>query len=77
MGKKLSKLKITFSKSCFRQRATKRDGLIGEISQASKTEYGDELIKFMDTYGLNDLQSATRKQLQEYIANNLNKGAEK
>lgn len=57
-------------------KATKSE-LIERISRASKTKYGDELIKFMDTYGLINLQQATRKQLEEYIANNLDKGVEK
>jgi hypothetical protein len=54
-----------------------KSALIEKISQMSKTRYGDELIKFMDTYGLQNLRSATSQQLQEYITNKENEGVEK
>ena len=67
-----------FSASCLstalKRKEKTKDELIKQISRASETRYGDELIKFMDTYGLINLQQATRKQLEEYIANNLDKG---
>lgn len=64
-------------KSALKDESMLKLALIEKISRASQTKYGDELIKFMDTYGLINLQQATRKQLEEYIANNLDKGVEK
>lgn len=74
---KLAYFHANCPKSALKDKSKSKDELIMEISGASQTKYGDELIKFMDTYGLINLQSATRKQLEEYIANNLDKGVEK
>ena len=43
-----------------------KDELITYLSERSD-RYGDKLVKFMDTYGLINLQQATVKQLREYI----------
>lgn len=74
---KLAHFHANCPKSALKQKSKSKDELIMEISGASKTKYGDTLIDFMDTYGLGSLQQATRKQLEEYIANNLDKGVEK
>lgn len=74
---KLAYFHANCPKSALKDKSMSKSALIEKISRASKTKYSEELIKFMDTYGLNDLQSATRKQLEEYIANNLDKGVEK
>lgn len=74
---KLAYFHANCPKSALKDKSMSKSALIETISRASQTRYGDELIKFMDTYGLNNLQSATKRQLQEYIANNLNKGVEK
>lgn len=74
---KLAYFHANCPKSALKQKTKSKDELIMEISSASKTKYGDTLIDFMNTYGLNNLQNATRKQLEEYIANNLDKGVEK
>ena len=74
---KLAYFHANCPKSALKDKSKSKDELIMEISNACETCYGDELIKFMDTYGLINLQQATRKQLEEYIANNLDKGVEK
>lgn len=43
-----------------------KDQLITYLSERSD-RYGDKLVKFMDTYGLINLQQATVEQLREYI----------
>ena len=44
-----------------------KNRLIELISRQSDF-YGNKLVDFMDTYHLNNLQSATVAQLQEYVA---------
>lgn len=47
---------------------TEHSRLIQIISKANPS--GEYLIKFMDTYGLDNLRDATEDQLQEFIDNN-------
>jgi|GEM_PF-4507933 len=39
-----------------------------EIISRQSSRYGDKLIDFMDTYRLDNLQSATVEQLRVYVA---------
>ena len=75
---KLAYFHANCPKSALKDKSKSKDELIMEISNACETRYGDKLIEFMDMYGLTNLQSATKKQLQEYINNYIaDKGVEK